>query len=374
MSRWTTEAYWLGHAEGDDTASGDEPLRRFEAWCAAHPGSRCVVWLGSSLLTPLLVGPGLALQGDPALRAWARRVFAHYGVAASAPLATWRSGQRLGAVALEGLDLQALRTVSRRHRVHLAGLRPGWALALHTLGSRSPGLGRGTCRAWLREPGLLTALQIEDGRLTGIDQHWTAGGAGGLMPGDGEPVFDAPQGSCPAKGPSVPDFLAPTVRREGWAGWALATTGALVLVVAMSEAGWIGVPSVTPESAPTRAVSTAPAGAAESTGLNLAWVALAGHPWAGAFAAGERASEPGLYWLRFEHEAARQELRLAGVASDMALVLAAAERLAEAPGVSRSLLAHSESSAADGGPGVRFEVQAQYGRGAPERRAAEGAR
>lgn len=344
MSRWTTEsaACWLV-----PDVDGLGPLAQFEAWCAAHAGCRGLVWLGSGLLLPLFVGPELPLRDEPALRAWAQRVFGHYGVPASAALATWRSGRRLGAVTLEGLDLVAVRAVARRHRVRLVGVRPGWALALQQLLARDPGLARASRRAWLLEPGLATALQLEHGQLTGVAATW--GRADELALPPDEPVYAAPCARPPARGPAAPDFLAAPVRRESAAGWALAATGALALAVAVADAGaWKPAPQ-----AGSTAFLPAPAAAGDAT-----WAERAAHPWGQVFAATEAASVGGVSWLRWEHDAARGGLRLSGQAAGVGEALAAVDRLAAADGVTGALLAHSERVAAGGE--VRFEMQAQW--------------
>src|SRR5262249_35713449 len=64
----------------------------FAQWCAAHPGERCVVWVGASLSYELLPDAGLRLDGARARLAWARRVLVHYhGAGADTwPLAAWR--------------------------------------------------------------------------------------------------------------------------------------------------------------------------------------------------------------------------------------------------------------------------------------------
>lgn len=350
MSRWTSEsACWLGHAAAADPRDDAvDPLQSFDRWCAANPGCRATVWLGSGLLLPLLVGPDLPLRDEPALRTWAQRVFKHYGVPEAAPLATWRSGRRLGAVALEGLDLPALQAVARRHRVHLAGVRPGWALALHTLRSRDARRAGAHSRVWMTEPGLTTELQLDQGALSGITLHW-ADGVQDIVPGPGELVFAAPVQQRPGRGPKAPDFLTAPVRHESAAGWALAATGAVVLAVALADAGAL---PVEPSAAAAR-----PLAESGAVPVDPAWAARAAHPWAQVFAAAETASVPGVRWLHLDHDAARGGLRLQGQARDIAQALAAADSLASGPGVRDALLAHSERPGA--GAELRFELQAQ---------------
>lgn len=351
MSRWTTEAFWLGHTpRAGEAGAAVDPLADFDAWCAARAGRRVVVWVGSAWQMPLLVGPDVPLQDEAALRAWARRVLLHYGVGVDAPLATWRSGPRWGAVALVDLDLTALQAVAARHRVRLAGVRPGWALALQQLCRREPGLRRGRRRVWLHEPGLRTALSIEDGRLAAIESHWMHDGDT-FVPAPAEPAFDvgtAPLGGGPLR---IPDFLAAPVRRESTAGWVLAATGAVVLAVAVAD--HVAMP-VTP--APSADVEGQAVAAPVDPGA-VRWSAQAAHPWERVFTAAESASLPGVQWVQLEHDAQRRQLQLTGRAADIPQALAAAQQLSAAQGVAAALLSDARADA--GGAGVRFVLQAQ---------------
>jgi hypothetical protein len=310
---------WLDHR------SGLEPL---QAWCAAHPGGRCGVLLGAGLTVPLVVGPELPLADDAALRAYARRVFAHYGQPVEA-VATWRSGRWRGAVALDGLDLPALRAVAAQHRVRLAGVWPAWAAALAARQHRGPGLHRGQHRlAWL-EPELRTELTLQDGALAGITMHW------------GEHEAPAAEALAPelarSRVPTAPDFLAPEAAQRPRAGWALAAAGAAVLALAWAESA--------PESMP-------PAVAAEATALPHPALR---HPWAAVLGAGEAASADELRWLELQHEAGRAELRLRGRADGFGSALEAAGRLASAPEIRSAELARTEAGPA----GLDFELLAR---------------
>lgn len=326
MSRSMPETVWLDHRSG---------LAPLQAWCAAHPGGRCGVLLGAGLTVPLVVGPELPLADDAALRAYARRVFAHYGQPSDA-VATWRSGRWRGVVALDGLDLTALRAVAAQHRVRLAGVWPAWAAALAARQRRGPALGRGRQRlAWV-EPGLHSELTLQDGALTAITMHW------------GEAPVPEAEALAPelarSRVPAAPDFLAPEAARRPRAGWALAAAGAVVLGVAWTESASPGAPLAVP------------AGPAA-----LPHPALH-HPWAAVLGAGEAASAEGLRWLELHHEAGRPELRLRGRADDVGIALAAASRLASAPPVRSAELARTEA----GPSGLDFELLARLAPAPPQ--------
>lgn len=334
MSRWMPELRpahcWLGH---------EAPAVAFDAWCAAHAGRAAIVWLGGGLLAPLLVPPDRPLAGDAALRDYLRRVLVHYGVPPGAALATWRSGVRLGGVALAGAAPSELRAVAGRHRVRLRGLRPGWALALDDAWRRGALPRRGPARLRIDEPGCCTRLTLDDGALVALDLHWDEPPIA-----DGERRWspDARLAEATRAGSLVrwaPDFLAAPAASPR-AGWALAACGVATLAVALLDAR---APETVPEVAAV--VTDAPVVAADTA-----------QDWREVFAAAEQASVPGLQWLRLEHERARGALRLAGAAPDVAPALAAADRLAARAGWQQALLAQTEP---DPQGGLRFELQAQ---------------
>lgn len=320
MSRSTPDTVWLDHRSG---------LAPLEEWCAAHPGGRCGVVLGAGLTLPLVVGPELPLADDPAVRAYARRVLAHYGQPVAA-LATWRSGRWRGAAALEGLDLPALREVAARHRVRLTGVWPAWAVALAAHRPRDRAWRRGPRRLLWQEPGLHATLSLHDGDLCGIEVHW---GPAVLGETEVETLAPPPAGQA---GPPAPDFLATEGPRRPRAGWALAAAGAVVLALAWAESG----------PRPAASVAEAPA-APDHPALQ--------HPWGRVLVAGEQASARGLHWLELQHDAARPEIRLRGQAPDIALALGATDRLAAAPGVRAAALVRTEA----GPSGLDFELQAR---------------
>ena len=83
----------------------------FASWCAANPRARCTLWLGGAWLIDLVCEAGAPLQSATLRASWARRVLVHfYGDAAAAwALLPWRRQTALGASALRGVQLQALR-------------------------------------------------------------------------------------------------------------------------------------------------------------------------------------------------------------------------------------------------------------------------
>ena len=151
----------------------------FDAWCAAHPGTRVRLCVSAHRLHGLVVDPTLALPDAAALQRYARQQFCHYhGDAVQAwPLATWSLGagatRSHGACALHALDLGALRASAARHGVRLRSVTPAALAGLASLTRQQPSLGQAGRRGLaIVEGRLLTWLVVDAGRLVGWQQRF----------------------------------------------------------------------------------------------------------------------------------------------------------------------------------------------------------
>lgn len=148
---------------------GLEPLRA---------GQALDLVVSERALQHLVCEPGLPLQDEAALQAYARQLLSHYfGAAAQRwALAPWRAGDTAGASALHGLDLAALRQGLEQRGVALRGLRPAWAALLQHSLSQQPDWARApqAALAWV-EGDLLSWMRREAGQLRLLQHRRLAG-------------------------------------------------------------------------------------------------------------------------------------------------------------------------------------------------------
>jgi hypothetical protein len=178
----------------------------------------------------------------------------------------------------------------------------------------------------------------------------------------------------PARGEwPAPDFV-PRPRRTPLLAWALLGAGVLALVVAALD-GWEVTRAqaqarqslarweteLRPQRAPAgRVVAAAPSDAAASAAQTL--VRQLAHPWLTLFQATESETSSGVRWLRLQHGAERGDVRLEGVATDLAALLRCLNALSGAEGWHEVSLQRVEAgSAATPGAPLRFEVKARHG-------------
>lgn len=399
----TSEGLW-------DPAHDGMAYPDFGAWCQAHPGQACELWLGASLLAEVVgEDPG----GDPALRApaaraaWARRVLHHYHgeVAALWPVLPWRALGTWGASALRGVTLAELQTQAQAHGVALRAVRPLWPRLLQRLLAQEAPLRRSPAgQAWLVEaappggsPGHLTRVGLAQGRITSVQRRrlqapWAPGlqrlldeepppaGAStallwlGPAPESGVPLPIAVslpppyREALPPGAGAGPDFYRPQ-SRPGLLAWSWLGTCAAVLVLAGGEAheAWAlraqAQALVVPAEA-SRAVAT-------PVPVDLAAVALRQrlqHPWQAVFLASEVPASGGLHWLALDHRAG-SELRLQGLASDHGPVQRVAAVLRQQPAWQQVLVARLEAQPPGPGTspstGQAFEIVARLRETAP---------
>lgn len=175
-----------------------------------------------------------------------------------------------------------------------------------------------------------------------------------------------------------PDFVAGPPRPPAVA-WLLLACGALAVAVASIDfaaarerlaaqeeraARW---ESALRRSAPAPAPA-APADAAEARrGRDAAVriVAGLGHPWQDLLVAIETATPPGIRWNRLEHDAARPELRLEGMAPDHGAALALVDALAVQPLFTAAMMNRLDDDRGRDEAGVRFEVGLRLQRADP---------
>ena len=380
ITRWRAPRPLLLAADGLwDLAQGTQHAD-FAAWCSAHPRARCTLWLGSGWLTDLVCDAGAPLQSPPLRAAWARRVLAHYhGDAAAAwALLPWRRHAALGASALHGVPLQALRDTAAAQGVQLTAVRPLWPHLLDRLLAHRPALRRATAaRALLLEGGadgaLLTVVTLASGRVVAVSrrrlQPATADGLHALLQEDtaaqGSPaaalLMGAPpmlglaldvveslhppyRGWLPRVAAATSDFLHPSPRVSAL-GWAWLGTALLVLGVAALDASsaWQAraqafavVQPAAPRlnvNRPVVVVQTSPADAVLRT--------RQAHPWHDVFLATEAPAAAGLVWLSMDH-APGGELRLQGLAADADTVHRVANTLRNRPAWRQVLVSRLE--------------------------------
>ncbi len=400
---WLADGLWA-------PASGQRHAD-FAAWCAAHPGQRCTLWVGGSRVTDLVCEAGAPLAAAATRLAWARRVLVHYrGNAANVwPLLPWHRHQAWGACALDGLVLDELLQQAQEHRVKLLAVRPLWPVLLQRLLAAQPELRRAKqAQAWLLEANpvvdrgapadggaWLTCTSLSKGRLMALHRRrlrspWNThlqalidedkalpgqaamllcvgAGAGveaganpsqGLPLGVSETLLPPYRDLVPRTANQGPDFLAP-LPRTGALAWAWLATTALVLSLAASEArlAWQAgqmANNLALPSAPRVAVAKPVAPPDRAQQLRLAY------PWQQVFKASEVPTGTGLNWLSLDHQAGG-DLRLQGLAVDAAAVQRVAASLrAQAPW-QQVLVARLEVQPV----GLSFEIVARMAKVAP---------
>ena len=408
IARWRTPRPLLLAADG----LWDLPQRTrhadFAAWCGAqarpharHPRQRCTLWIGSSLLTDLVCETGAPLQSPTLRAAWARRVLAHYhGDAAAAwALLPWRRQSALGASALHGVPLQALRDTAAAHAVNLMAVRPLWPLLLDHLLARRPTLRRATtARALLLEGAadgaVLTLVSLAAGRVVAVSrrrlqpatadrlqavlQEDTAARSSPVaallmgappMPGLALDVVETLQAPYPPVWPraaaAAADFLRPSPR-VGPLAWAWLGSALLVLGVSAADAlgAWqsrtqafaLALPALARPGAarPVTAVLPSPAEAALDARL--------AHPWRDVFLAAEAPAAAGLVWLSMDHTSTG-DLRLQGLAADADTVHRVAATLRSRPAWRQVLVSRLETQGP--GQGQAFEIAARLAGAGP---------
>lgn len=404
-----------------DPASAAAPFADFAAWCRAHPGLACELWLGAGVLADVLgdvadpqAGNSGELRTAAARGAWVQRVLFHYhGEAAVAwPLLPWQHAGAWGATALRGLSLAGLQAQAREHGVLLRAVRPLWPrLLAQLLAHEAQQGGRALDEAWLVEAvpqasdlasaaspasatsgtearpaagpqaagaAHLTLVKLSQGGITSLQRRrLQAPWAPALQrlleeespspPSSPAPsrrllwLGDAPAGPLPlprlltlappfaealpkARGRG-PDFLRPEAR-PGPLAWAWLATSATVLALAGSEAqqAWTmraQAHAVVPAVEGPRVTSAA----APADPARLVLQQRLHHPWRAVFLASELPTSAGLRWLSLDHRAGA-ELRLQGLASDVAPVQRLAAALRQQPAWQQVLVARLEVQAA----------------------------
>jgi hypothetical protein len=365
-------------------SGGIEPSQ-FEAWCQAHRGARCVVWLAAELTLPLLTEPGAVFADEAAVAAYARRVLSHYDHETQGAAAAWRSRRRTGiCLMLAPADAQALREAANRHAVRLEGLRPLWTGALALALLEHPALQDQGCLL-VAERCIVTAIEFAGGSMARLQRHWLArddagdllrlaqelGSTGSVVLALGHGLPGEPPSALRAIGSlaqepaallaqldkaafrgMAPDFAPAPMPRLRSLGWVLAGTAVSVLALAVGSA-YDAYEALNAQADPAAEISNIESpspGAAlaradgEHKALPAARVALArlDYPWQALFMASEAATPRGGTWLRFEHQASQSEMRLSGLASSTEEALAVAQRLARAPGITDAFVSRSE--------------------------------
>ncbi|MCV2370562.1 PilN domain-containing protein [Roseateles oligotrophus] len=429
------QALFLG-ADGVSQA-GDAKSMAFADWCRAHAGAAAEITVSAQLLHELVCEPGLPLQDEGALQAYARQLFGHYfGAAAKSwAIATWRvngggESEQCGASALHGAAGAALQASARQFDVSLRRVQPAWAPLLRRLAEQQSDWFHApkAALAWV-DGQVLTWLLLQDGRPQSLRQlrlaaptqaaladtlrelcaagepaHqakiWVGGyglDAGSLLASLGWPGLKA-AGRLDGRGPELawfdvpatthkpalpqPDFLGARPPRSGLAAPMLGL-GVLALL-AGGWSAWDGreqLQRATIEHAQVQAelkqaatgapkppAPSAKAAPQQSADLeqqrSAAEVqALLRQPWEALLAnveqAGAEAASPGeLSWLALDFNAARQELRLEGLAQDKSAALSLVDRLAAAPAW-RDVVLSRFQNAEQGLVGQRFELSAK---------------
>jgi hypothetical protein len=97
-------------------------------WMRAHPGSDLRLWVAGDLTHGIEDVEMPARHDDAGLRSHARKALVdqHGDAAASWPLATWRNQGSRGAIALAGIDLDALRRHGHERDVRIRSVAPWW--------------------------------------------------------------------------------------------------------------------------------------------------------------------------------------------------------------------------------------------------------
>lgn len=383
MSRPTPEP--VHHLLLEPAGTGGIEPSQFEAWCEAHRGARCVVWLAAELTVPLLTEPGADFADEVALASYARRVLSHYEHETEGAAAAWRSGPRTGVcLLLAPADALELREAADRHAVRPEGLHPLWAGALALALREHPDLQARGCLLVV-ERCVITAIELSGGGIVSLQRHWLAhddagelarlardrASAGGPVLALGHGLRGEPPSGLRVIGrlaqePSAllaqfaegafrglaPAFSPSPKPRLRSLGWALAGTGFCVLALAVGSAydahGSLSadaspsadlsiIEPALPAAAPARADREQPSVLAERVALSR----LA-YPWPELFIASEAATPRGGMWLSLEHRASQPELRISGLAPSTEEALAVAQQLAQAPGIADAFISRSE--------------------------------
>lgn len=182
-THWARPQALFLNASGVQAAN--EPPQAFADWCRQHGGGAATVIVSTQLLHELVCEPGLPLDGEADLQAYARQQFSQYfGAAAKAwPFATWRVGatagangattatDRCGASALHGPGGAALAATAAAHQLLLRRVQPAWAPVLLRLAALEPQWlnAPAAALAWVEGP-VLTWLLLQDGRLHSLRQ------------------------------------------------------------------------------------------------------------------------------------------------------------------------------------------------------------
>jgi hypothetical protein len=381
------------------------PAQPWADWCAAHPGVRCRVLLGSQWQQVLTLDlPGLALpagqprrvHGRAVLRDAAKQRLVHFHGAAAAdwPLALWRSTRAAGACALAvaaPATASRLLTVPAQHGLRLQQVQPAWWWALRQALDSDATLRKAPeALLLLDEDEVTTAVALRQGHIVGLlvqrqpaaaaaadaqplAQQQVAGGLAVLGLGADARVLRLPlwplaqaAWRLPAwRWAGAPDFrpVLP-LSRLAWAGLGVACL-TLALAAANGLQAWQAVdaardsglelaqpqrPSVTqpllpePRSAGGRVSPALDVDSAIDAAEQPMRAALA-LPWGDWLAAAEAATAPGVVWLKLDLSGT--QLRLAGQAPDLDIALLAAARLGRQPGLRQVLLTRLQQPVLD---------------------------
>ena len=217
---------FLGDAGGD----ADLVVDAFHAWCAAHPGAVCELALSSRWILCCVPPVGAGTMTARELRQYAQRQIDHYFEDARGSddrrwaIAVSQRPDAALACAVTGDLIKRLKKAAATHRVSLRRIFPWWLAAA----SPSPG---SPSRVVVAEPGIVTALQFEQGRLYRVETDFDADrvepGAVILWPGsdpmpvacDATPVADVIAGLSRRRRLDLDLLGTPT--RAWWGSWAL---------------------------------------------------------------------------------------------------------------------------------------------------------
>lgn len=353
-----------------------------------------LLWLDATQGVTLLAEPGARFAGAPALAAWARRVWQHYGGPAAVPgVAAWRSRSRHGA-SLSSADLPAWQAAAAAAGRPLARVAPLWAGALAQAVKQWPALAR-QGRVLVAEGRALTVIDVAGGgivhwELAWLDEAdaaalepWAASAParpvlalGHSLPGTppdsvrvAEPGLDGtPAAFLAGLAPvAAPCFVPAQPLGPRWA-WAFAATAALVLAVAAWDAAQAWQERAAAERATLRAAApqrqpARPLAAVRPLATDDA--ARLAVPWAQRLAVAEAAAPEGGHWLRLEQPRGDAALRLVGTVLSPTAAFTLAQRLSAAPGVADVTVLRTEAvaTAASAAARTRFELSVAW---APE--------
>lgn len=163
------------HSARDSAEASAAAYLNFDAWCTANAGADAAVYVSGHLLHSLVIDPALGLEGDAAVRSYARQQFAHYHgpQARHWPLAAWCDDFGAVACALHALDMTALRAASAQHDVRLRSVAPAWSAGLNSLTEFKPSFAAPGPRAIaLLEGTLLTWLVVDSGCIAVLQQRF----------------------------------------------------------------------------------------------------------------------------------------------------------------------------------------------------------